>query len=146
MRQARITDRRDGLGNRRAGKGFLRLARTGRLARGGNQILGIAAGTLDLGKLAIPAGLDPANAFGQWRMGGEHAVEGRLDPGAEIQVAELGSIRRPQLRAGCMTTDLLQRTTNAVGVAGELHRRGIGKKLALAADRGLDQVAENVPA
>jgi hypothetical protein len=38
--------------------------------------------------------------------------------------------------------DLLKRAGDALGIAGELHRRRVGQILPLAADRGLDEIAE----
>ncbi len=60
-------------------------------------------------------------------------------------MAEFGGVRGLQLRTGRVAADLLQGPADTVGVAGELHRRGIGQELPLATDRGLDQVAKKRP-
>src|SRR5690606_41763668 len=46
------------------------------------------------------------------------------------------------LRAGVKTADLEERNGDALGIAGELHRRGVGEKFALPGDRSLDQTGE----
>ena len=49
---------------------------------------------------------------------------------------------RFEARAEAVPADLLQRAGEAEWVAGELHGRGVGEELALAADGGLDEPAK----
>ena len=75
-------------------------------------------------------------------MGGEQHLQPAAQPLAEEQVARLGGLGALQGRTRIEPQDSLQRSRDSVGIAGELDRLGVCEKLALAAHRGLDQVAE----
>ena len=91
---------------------------------------------------AVEARVNGADALRQRRMR-VHQVEERFAHAvAEEHVAGFLGVRRLKLRAEAQAADLLERAGQARRVARELHRRGVGEKLALAADRGLDEPAE----
>ena len=74
-------------------------------------------------------------------MRGEQSTE--TDPVAEQHVADLlGVPAVGQARPTGQAADLLQRAGQPCGLAGELHRRRIGKRFARAADPGLDHPCE----
>ena len=80
--------------------------------------------------LAAERRLQRLDALEQRRMRGEQAAE--ADAVAEQHVADfLGVAAVGELRAFVQAADLLQRAGQARGLAGELHRRGIGQQFAL---------------
>ena len=93
----------------------------------------------------IPLWRNTPNPLIQWRMGRQHALQRAADAGGEIHMAELGRMSGAQLRTVLVATDFLQRPGNALRIAGELHGRGVGEKLALPAYCGLAQAAEERP-
>ena len=74
-------------------------------------------------------------------MRGEEGIESGRDGPAEEHVARLGSMGIHHLGARLESADLLERAGYPRRIAGELDRRGVGEKLALAAHRGLDEIA-----
>ena len=91
---------------------------------------------------AIEARVNGADAFRQRRVR-VHQVEERFAHAiAEEHVAGFLGVGRLELRAVAQAADLLQRAGQARRVARELHRRGVGQELALAADGGLDEPAK----
>ncbi len=77
-------------------------------------------------------------------MGGEDLQE-MADGVAEEQVAGLLGLGSTDARTLGECTDLLEGSGDPVRIARELHGRRVGQELALAAHRGLDQVAEEHP-
>ena len=61
---------------------------------------------------------------------------------AEKHVADFLGVRVAYLRRFGPAADLLERPGNSVGQSGELHRRGVGQKLALPRDGALDQLSK----
>ena len=95
----------------------------------------------DLGEVAVERGIDPADPLDQRRMGGEGPQE-MADGVAEEQVARLLGLGGVDARPLGQGADLLEGAGDPVRIARELHGRRVGQELALAAHRGLDQVAE----
>ena len=91
---------------------------------------------------AVEAWVDGADALRQRRMRVHHVEERLAHAVAEEHVAGFLGVRRLELRAEAQAADLLQRAGQARRVARELHRRGVGEKLALPADGRLDEPAE----
>ncbi len=73
-------------------------------------------------------------------MGGEQG--GVADTIAEQHVRHFLAVGAVQLGAPVDPGDFLQRPGNALRLARELHRRGVGQVFALARDAGLDEAAE----
>jgi hypothetical protein len=92
--------------------------------------------------LGREARVEAADALGERRVGGEERVEAAGQSAREEEVAGLRGIRAHQIGALLEAPDLLERARDALRVAGELDRRGVGEELALPAHRGLDHVAE----
>ena len=93
-------------------------------------------------ELAVPARVHPTDPVFQRRMGGEEALEEIVDTLGEVGMAQLLGVGMAHQRAFAVTADLLERPGDALGLAGELDRRGVGQVFALAAHGGLDDVAE----
>ena len=75
-------------------------------------------------------------------MSGEH-IEPRFGEAVgEKEVAGLFSLGRVKFRTRAEATNFLESASEAKGVAGELHRAGIGQKLALTAHSAFDQFTE----
>ena len=59
-------------------------------------------------------------------------------------MAELGGLGGLHPRANGVAADFFEGAADAGGIAGELHGGGVGQKLALAGDGGLNQTAEKI--
>ena len=93
---------------------------------------------LALDILAVPARVDPADAFPQRRVGCEHMPQPVLD----LTEKYMGHFRRPgrvDQGAGDITADDLQRIADAVRITCILHCAGVCQKFLLAADGRLDK-------
>src|SRR5207237_7617789 len=99
--------------------------------------------------LSIAAGLEARvhapDALIERRMGIEEAGEAHLDALAEEEVRHLLRIAALDQRAAARRADLVERAGDALGVARELHARGVGEELALARHRCLDEPREEKP-
>ena len=91
-------------------------------------------------------GIDARDAFGQRRMGREEAAVEQevLVNVAEEEVTGFFGVRRRDACARPVAADLLERATDAERIARELNRGRIRQVLALATDRSLDQLAEQL--
>ena len=72
------------------------------------------------------------------------AAEIGLEGLGDEEVADLAGVRVDHGATEGVAADLLEGAGDAARVAGELHSRGIGEKLALARHRGLDEPAEEI--
>ncbi len=140
VRRRRLTDPIDGgreIGNGGPSGRGCRKTRSGRMTR----LAGGAAGRGQIGKLAVPGRIDPPDPLRQRRMRREHRAEAGGRP-AEEHVTGLRRVRVLHPRAGHEAADLPERAGDAARMPRELHGGGVGQELALPADGGLDQVAE----
>ena len=94
------------------------------------------------GETPVEIGLQRPDAQRERRVRGEEIEEAAGEGVAEEHVADFMGVAVAHPRAVGQTADLFQRPGDSTGVAGELHRRGIGQELPLAVDGGLDQVAQ----
>ena len=93
------------------------------------------------GQATAPGGIQPRDALGERRGRREERVESARRA-AEEHVTRFGSRRALDLGSLGRASDSLQRPRDSARVPGELDRGRIGQELALAADRGLDQISE----
>ena len=91
---------------------------------------------------AIPIRLELANAIGQSRVGGQPAGEGAVQPLREEKVTEGSAVGMEHQGGIGVTGDLFQRSGQSLGVAGKLHRRGVGQCLPLPIHGRLEQFAK----
>ena len=57
---------------------------------------------------------------------------------------DLSGVTRSELGIGRLSADLFEGAGDARRIAGELHGRGVGQKLPLARDGGLNQATEEI--
>jgi hypothetical protein len=97
----------------------------------------------DMRKFSVEIWIKNADAFRERRMGFEQADERFADAVAEKHMRQLLGVRVAEARTRfAEAADFFQRAGNAARIARELDGRGVGEKLALAADGGLDETTE----
>jgi hypothetical protein len=91
-------------------------------------------------RIRLEGRIQRLDALDQRRMRGHH--RGQAQALAEQHVAHFLGVGVAELRTFRQAGELLQRAGEAARLPRELHRRGIREQLALAAQAGLDQAAE----
>ncbi|VVN45765.1 hypothetical protein PS619_05753 [Pseudomonas fluorescens] len=92
---------------------------------------------------AIPLRIDPTDPLIQIRMGSRRV--GARVTRSEIQMAVFLRARGIDACPQFITANFLQRTGDALRVAGVLHRRSIGEEFTLSTDCRFDHIAKNRP-
>src|SRR6185369_5955931 len=89
--------------------------------------------------------VDAPDALRDRRVRGEQAREPHAYRLAEEHVRDLLGVAAGDIRAGGGGADLVERAGDAIGVARELHARGVGEEFALARHRRLDEARGEEP-